>query len=161
MPLVLRAEDRAWLGTGIDHARTSHLLRRAYGHRHHLLVRDTFASRLPRSTCIGAPPQPLIEGAAVDLLLVQRIHSQALRLAAHQVEINTPSAVALADHCQRPIDGNIENRHGVFLSIYQMPQEREPNHRLVPGCVANAPLRFPSHLRGCTSSSYEARTECT
>ncbi len=118
MPLVLRAEDRAWLGTGIDHARTSHLLRRAYGDRHHLLVRDTFASRLPRSTCIGAPPQPLIEGATVDLLLVQRIHSQALRLAAHQVEINTPSAVALADHCQRPIDGNIENRHDVFLSIY-------------------------------------------
>src|SRR5258708_25263633 len=98
MPLVLRAEDRAWLSTGIDHARAAHLLRRAYGDRHHLLVRDTFAGRLPRSTGIGAPPKPLIEGAAVDLLLVQRIHSQALPLAAH---------------CQRPIDGNIENRHGV------------------------------------------------
>src|SRR5260221_11417373 len=148
MPLVLRAEDRAWLGTGIDHARTSHLLRRAYGDRHHLLVRDPCASRLPRSTCIGAPPQPLIEGATVDLLLVQRIHSQALRLAAQQVEINTPSAVALADHCQRPINGNIENRHDVFLpNISDAPRTRAKPPP-APGCVANAPFLFPGHLRG-------------
>src|SRR2546430_2586563 len=103
-----------------SHARAAHLLRGAHSDRHHLLVRNTLAGRLPRGACIVAPPQPLIEGAAVDVLLVEWIYSQALRLAARQVKIYSPSAVALAYHCHRLIDGNIENRHNMLLSIYML-----------------------------------------
>src|SRR2546430_17605591 len=84
LPLVLRAEDCAWPGPRVDHARAAHLLSCTHGDRHHLLMRDTLAGRLPRGTCIGAPPQPLIDGAAVDVLLVQWINTQALRLVARQ-----------------------------------------------------------------------------
>src|SRR5437763_1131882 len=82
---LARAEDCASVGRRVDHVRAAGRLICTHGERHHALVRDAVAGRHPRGPSIGAPPQPLIEGAAVDGLLAEWIYSEALLLAARQV----------------------------------------------------------------------------
>src|SRR5947209_4030718 len=64
---VLRAKERAWLGTGVDHAGVSSAFGCTDGYRHHLLVRDALTNMLPGVARIAAAPQSLIKGAAIDL----------------------------------------------------------------------------------------------
>src|SRR5205823_6232371 len=62
-------------------------------------------------------PQPLIEGAAIDLLRAQWVHCHAHWLAAHQAQISHPFPIAPADHRQRLINRNIQLRHCALLIL--------------------------------------------
>src|SRR5947208_169211 len=112
---VLRAKECRWLGTRVDHAAVTHGFHCTDGHGHHLLVRDALAGMLPGVARVIAAPQPLIEGAAIDLLRAQWVHRHAHWLAAHQAQISHPFPIALADHRQRLINRNIQLRHCPLL----------------------------------------------
>ena len=108
---VLGAKECRWLGTRVDHAAVTRGFHCTDSHSHHLLVRDALAGMLPGVARVIAAPQPLIEGAAIDLLRAQWVHRHALWLAAHQAQISHPFPIAPADHRQRLINRNIELRH--------------------------------------------------
>jgi hypothetical protein len=84
-------------------------------------VLNAIPNMFPRNTCIAGVPKTLIERAAVDLLLVKRVNSNALRSVIHKAKCNSPFAVAVAYHCNPVIDSNVENRHDctpTFWMIY-------------------------------------------
>jgi len=67
----------------------------------------TGAHDAPALTLCQEPP---IEGAAVEARRLERIDRQALRLAACQVQVNSPAAVAPLDHGQRLLERDVESR---------------------------------------------------
>ena len=78
---------------------TIHLFRLAHGHRHYRLMVDAISDMIPGDPCIGAVPKALINRTAVDVLLVQRVHSDALRFVTYKVIVNFPFPAVLAYHC--------------------------------------------------------------